>query len=244
MKWKFAVSNSVATPVALADDGRLIAVASSLEFSKTDTVFCLSTEGRLLWKTPVVGARLYEGPAVDNKGHTIVAGSVDTPTGREHNIYSLDGKGLLIWSCKVDVVIHGIAVDQSRNIYVSGFVLSATEAYSKLTCLSDSGRVKWETKLDALMRYPPVVTKNGYLYLYANKSFLEQEVRRAVYIFNTDGNCIDSHNMGSEKLLDFAPVLNAKKEIAFVSRAGGAVYVFSSPAWDLDFLGGEKQKKK
>ncbi len=171
LKWRFAVNNPVATPVALASDGRLIAVASSLEFSKTDTVFCLSTEGRLLWKTPVAGARLYEGPAVDNKGHIIVAGSIDTPAGREHSIYSLDSNGLLIWSCKVDVVIHGIAIDQSRNIYVSGFVLNTTDAYSKLTCLNDSGKVKWETKLDALMRYPPLVTKNGYIYLYANKSF-------------------------------------------------------------------------
>jgi len=244
MKWKFRTNNPVMSPIALTKDERLIAVASNFEFSKTDTIFCLDMEGNLLWKTPVPNARLYEGPAVDDWGNTIVAGSVDAQSGREHHIYSISSNGSLNWSCKLDVVIHGIAIDQSRNIYVSGFVMNATETYSKLTCLNDSGKVKWETKLDALMRYPAIITRNGYLYVYANNPFLDQEVRRAVYIFNTEGNWIDSHNMSSEKLLDFAPVLNAKKEIAFVSRADGAVYIFSSPAWSLDFLGGGGEQKK
>jgi hypothetical protein len=244
VEWKFQTNKPMTSPMAFSGTDGIIFATTSFQFSGTDTLFWLKSDGKLAWKIPLPNVRLYAGPAVDFSGNALVAGSVDTPGGREHHLFSVSDHATVNWEVKCDVVVHGITIDRKDNIYVSGYVLNATDAFSKVTCFNDSGRIKWDTKLDAVVDHPAVVSRNGYLYVYGANAFLDQEVRRAVYVFGVDGNWIDSHNLSSYKSLDFAPVLNSKRELAFVSKAEGAILVFSSPSWNIDFLGGESQEKK
>ncbi|MHC4278129.1 MAG: outer membrane protein assembly factor BamB family protein [Planctomycetota bacterium] len=126
--------NDIGTPT-VAPDGTVY-----IPDEKTKSLYALSPEGKVKWKTNFPGLRLFNSNATIGKDGTIYVEAERAPSGNGGRVYALSHEdGRIKWSYEFErgTVASPMAVDGRGNIYTGigdGYVV----------CLSPEGKLLWK----------------------------------------------------------------------------------------------------
>ena len=225
IKWIYSANLSPTKTFAADEKGNLYITLTNDEFGATDTLLCLSPEGKVVWKKGFENTRFIKSPVVFNN-KIYLFGITESGEQKISSIYSLDEKGKMLWEKEILLFARFISVDKDGRVYITGYNSGIGEAMSGVFCFSPDGKLVWKKYFEVIIPSAPMISKKYIAFVVSDKNAV------GVYFTKKDGTLYEVVSMENMPLLYLQPAVTSSPLIIFSGAEELRLVSIDAPPFD------------
>lgn len=197
------------TKLIAAEGNNLVFGVSHNLFGKADTLVICNLELNLKIQIGIENFRILAGPIIYNK-RIYIAGSKESRTGRLGRILAFDMSGNIVFDVETDMVIRQLSLDNSENIYASGFNSGIAEYFSGFYSFDSQGKDRWTLYLKSSVISPLIICKK-----YLTFTGLTIDGAGVFTLRKSDGTLVKLNSLNEMPLLYLHPAVTTEPILVF-----------------------------
>jgi hypothetical protein len=204
-------------------NGNIAAILTNDEFGKTDSLVCISPDGKLKWEIGFESTRLVKYPVI-TKDRIYFIGLQEKSDMRVSKVFSLDLKGKIIFEKELSVQARFVSADQNGNVYITAYNSGLGESLSGIYKFDKTGKLKWKLFYEMSIPAPVMITKQELAVLGSTpKAF-------GVFYMQPDGNLTKTISLSDQAVFYPQPLAGPDGSINFGSTERlGMVSIAETP---------------
>lgn len=190
--WTYNVGAEVSGSAVIDNLGRIIFGA------RNGYLYCLNSNGELLWRTPLGATIYFSTPALDDSGNIYITTS--------RKLIKLNSHGEILWSWpnhELLSISHSPVIGNDGKIYFACYSDS-------LYALDSAGNLVWARYLEGDVNSSPTIGYDGRIYVATTRA-----TQNKLWAFNPDGSVAWSYNLLGQA--DFATPAVGPDSVIYVS---------------------------
>lgn len=208
--WKKKYALSPLKTFSAMESGKIILSLSHNEFGASDTIVCLSTDGKELWKTGFPYMRLIRNSSV-YKNRIVQPATERRGVNNLNLALVLDTNGVIINRIETAISPRFVSISRDEDIYLAGFNSGVASEHSGVLCYDKSFNLKWQIFIPVAVSSPIMIGKDRIAF------FGQQEHSSGVYFLRKDGIYESMTSLSDAPITVLPPVYNPDGSILFAS---------------------------
>ncbi len=225
IRWIYSASLSPAKTFAADEKGNLYIPLTHDEFGATDTLLCLSSAGKVVWKKGFENTRFIKSPVVFNK-KVYLFGITESGEQKITSIYSLHQKGKILWKKEILLFARFLSVDKDGRAYITGYNSGIGEAMSGVFCFSTDGKLVWKKYFEVIIPSVPLISKKYIALVVSDKNAV------GVYFLKKDGTLYEVVSMENMPVLYLQPAVTSAPILIFSGAEELCIVSIDAPPFD------------
>ncbi|TAL68421.1 MAG: hypothetical protein EPN82_10530 [Bacteroidetes bacterium] len=208
VKWTYTARLSPIKTFSADEKGNIYIPLTHDEFGKTDTLLCLSSDGKVVWQKGFDNTRFIKSPVVF-KSRVIIFGIRESGEQKISTVNYLEVNGKVLWKKEILLFARNLSVDLDGRIYVTGYNSGIGEAMSGIFCYSPEGKLIWKNYFEVIIPSSPLLSKKYIGFVVNDKN------SAGLYFLKKDGTLYEVVGLENMPPLYLQPAVTSDPLIIF-----------------------------
>lgn len=205
-------NSSILDYVSAIDDDNILVTLSNNQFSVTDTLVCLGTDGVEKWRYSADGYRFVKG-AISNGTNIAISGALQGGDNPLSKIFYLDESGKLLWDKEITNIPRFLSMSRNGELYLVSYSSAMGQMLSGIFSYSTKGELTWKIYYEYSIPMPVYISENELMFIASNR-----ETYGLFYLQRTDGKLIKSLEIGEIHPIIFYPEVEKGGSFIFAGK--------------------------